>query len=183
MPEKTSFSKTTIGERKSSEYGTPLDFYLKLDEVFNFVLDPCAFPDNRLHVPKFYTKQDDGLIRRWIWNTFINPPFGTKKGENIRAWIQKMKKESELSPYYHYVMLLPLRIESRWFQEEILDDYDGLIYAIKGRLVFFNSEKNKNNNPHPIGTVLYIRSNNFTTDMAYRLKELIPGEYICKRPL
>ena len=42
---KTKFSQVTIGERKSSEYGTPLPFFKKLWDVFHFYYDPCAFPE------------------------------------------------------------------------------------------------------------------------------------------
>lgn len=177
----TKFSQVTMGDRKSSEYGTPLTFFNKVHDIFRFTLDPCAFPDNRLNMPWFFTKDDDGLSKEWVWNTFINPPFGRKKGEDIRAWIRKMQQESDKNPSLFYVMLLPCRIESNWFQEMIFPDDTGVVFAIKGRLKFYNQETNKNNDPHPLGSVLYIRGKDLTTDMVYNLQRKIPGMYIHER--
>jgi len=121
----------------------------------------------------------DGLKQEWGFNTFINPPFGTKKGENVRAWINKMQESSEKYPYNFYVMLLPARIESNWFQEEIFSDRKGCIYAISGRLKFYNPVLNKNADPHPIGSVLYIRALKFRVeDIATELEESVRGLFI-----
>jgi hypothetical protein len=59
----TKFSQVMLGERKTSEYGTPLDFFDKLDSIFHFQYDPCAFEDNRLGVTIFSTKEDNGLTK------------------------------------------------------------------------------------------------------------------------
>lgn len=175
---KSAFSNLVTGERKSSEYGTPLEFFDKLNGIFTFYLDPCAAPDNRLGLPVFFTKEKNAIEREWKQNAFINPPFGTKKGENIRDWIEKMQRESRFHRRNHYVMLLPLRLEANWFQELIMTDKECLIYVIRGRLVFYNPEKNANNDPHPIGSVLYIKGDNITRGMCLDLKEQIPGEFI-----
>ena len=178
MARESKFSQVTIGPRKSSEYGTPLDFFKKLNRIFKFAFDPCAFPGNRLGMEYYCTKDTNGLGPDWDWNTFINPPFGTKKGEDIRAWIQKMQKESNTYPSVFYVMLLPARIESNWFQELIFNDPYGLIYAVRGRLKFYNPETNKNNDPHPIGSILYIKGYDITIDMVVELANTIPGLFL-----
>jgi phage N-6-adenine-methyltransferase len=177
---KSKFSEIMLGERKTSEYGTPLDFFNKLNSIFHFEYDPCAFEDNRLGLEHYTTKKEhNGLKTDWEWNTFINPPFGTKKGEKVVDWIRKMKSESDKHPDKTFVMLLPTRIESNWFQEEIFEDEHALIYVIRGRLRFYNPETNKNNDPHPMGSVLYIRgSGDIVVDDAYKLMDTIPGMYI-----
>jgi phage N-6-adenine-methyltransferase len=171
-----------LGERKTSEYGTPLDFFNKLDSIFHFQYDPCAFPDNRLGLEQCTIKgEDDGLKMDWNYNTFINPPFGTKKGEQVVDWIRKMKLEFGKHRDKKYVMLLPTRIESNWFQEEIFKDLEGIIYVLRGRLRFYNPKTNKNNDPHPMGSVLYIKDYNMTTEDAGKLMELLPGMFIERR--
>jgi len=75
-------------------------------------------------------------------------------------------------------MLLPARIESNWFQQEIFSDPEGTIFVIKGRLNFYNPVLNKNNDPHPIGNVLFIKGRDFTMDQYYELQNKIPGVYI-----
>jgi phage N-6-adenine-methyltransferase len=177
----TKFSQVMLGERKTSEYGTPLDFFDKLDSIFHFQYDPCAFEDNRLGVTIFSTKEDNGLTKEWLWNTFINPPFGTKKGEQVVDWIRKMKEQSSKHRDKKYVMLLPTRIESNWFQEEIFKDLEGIIYVLRGRLRFYNPQTNKNNDPHPMGSVLYIKDYNMTTEDANKLIQLLPGMFIERR--
>lgn len=184
---KTAFSQVTIGDRKSSEYGTPLPFFNELDSIFDFILDPCALSSDpsRLGLA-YYTKAENGLNKEWKDNTFVNPPFGTKKSENIRAWIDKMMREAENHPFAKYVMLLPARIEAGWFQDTILNwrylaGATVWLYAIRGRLSFYNPETNKNGNPHPIGSVLFIVSGDLETDCG-EFKDLeneIPGKWLC----
>jgi len=177
---KTAFSNLVTNQRKASEYGTPLPLFDKLHSIFNFGIDPCALESepNRLNLARIYTKAENGLEKKWNDNTFINPPFGTKKGENIRAWINKMRTSSTQHPNRFYVMLLPARIESNWFQEEIFTDPKGIVYVIKGRLKFYNPVLNKNEDPHPIGSVLYIRGMDITSSIAYELEDKIKGLYI-----
>lgn len=184
---RTKFAQTTIGERKTSEYGTPLSFFNKLDDIFDFEIDPCALDSNptRLQLDHNYTKEDDGLKQTWDGDTFINPPFGTKKGENIRAWIDKMMGQAERHPFNKYVMLLPARIEAGWFQDTILNwgyhSGSGVwLYAIRGRLSFYNPDTNKNGDPHPIGSVLFIASGDLETGRGelQELEAVIPGKWI-----
>ena len=177
MTSSSKFSQVMLGERKTSEYGTPLDFFNKLNSIFKFEYDPCAFPDNRLGLDHSTDKEHNGLDKDWCWNTFINPPFGTKKGEKVIDWIKKMKQESDRFQDKKYVMLLPTRIESNWFQEEIFKDEHALIYVLRGRLRFYNPKTNKNNDPHPMGSVLYIRGP-ITDDNIQDLSDIIPGMYI-----
>ena len=49
---------------KNNEWTTPIDFYNKLNNEFNFTLDPCCTKDNA-KCKKFYTKNDDGLSKDW----------------------------------------------------------------------------------------------------------------------
>ena len=168
-----------LGDRKTSEYGTPLDFFNKLNSIFKFEYDPCAFEDNRLCLDIYTDKKHNGLIGDWQYNTFINPPFGTKKGEKVVDWIRKMKEESDKYQDKKFVMLLPTRIESNWFQEEIFNDPYALIYVLRGRLKFYNPITNKNNDPHPMGSVLYIR--NMIKEDVIELMKIFPGMFIEKR--
>ena len=46
------------------EWYTPKDFYDKLNEEFNFTLDPCCTKEST-KCEKFYTIEDDGLSQVW----------------------------------------------------------------------------------------------------------------------
>lgn len=45
-------------------WATPQDFYNKLDEEFDFDLDPCAIPENA-KCETFFTPEEDGLKQNW----------------------------------------------------------------------------------------------------------------------
>lgn len=45
-------------------WATPQDFFDKLNEEFQFTLDPCATADNH-KCARFFTVQDDGLKQDW----------------------------------------------------------------------------------------------------------------------
>ena len=172
----------SIASRKPSqsvEYGTPPDFFRKLNDIFSFQFDPCAFESNTLQMPHYYTKEDDGLLREWpSESTFINPPFGKNNG--IVRWIKKMRKMSEINHKTPYVMLLPARLETSWFQDELWDFGVFVelrhVYVLKGRLKFVNADKNPKSYPHIVGSILWM--SNTTPEQRDRLEETIPGIFI-----
>ena len=151
------FSKLSKSS-KSTDYQTPKDLYDKLDKIFNFKLDPCTTSENPLQAPKYFTKLNDGLKQDWDCNTFINPPFG----KGVTDWITKMKVESQKYDHnYAYIMLLPSRTDTRWFQNLIMADVNNVwscIYLLAGRLKFVNPDLNSKSEPHIIGSMLWIKN-------------------------
>jgi phage N-6-adenine-methyltransferase len=164
---------------KSVEYGTPLDFFQKLNNIFNFESDPCTTEANPLKLSHIYTEKDNGLIHSWPHNTYINPPFG----RNIIQWIEKMKYEHMNHPDKVYVMLLPARTDTVWFQQYVMDyNVDGIIYFIRGRLKFVNPDLNSKSEPHIIGSMLWILPMaNVTFEQLSELQRVIPGIYFSNR--
>ena len=60
---------------KTDLRATPQDFYDKLDDEFNFTLDPCANEENH-KCDKYYTKEQDGLAQnRDNEIVYCNPPY------------------------------------------------------------------------------------------------------------
>lgn len=45
-------------------WSTPQDFFDKLNEEFNFNLDPCAYPENA-KCSRYFTPEIDGLAQDW----------------------------------------------------------------------------------------------------------------------
>lgn len=75
----------------SAEWATPLEFYKKLNNEFNFTLDPCSTDENH-KCNKYYTKKENGLIQEWKnERVYCNPPYG----KEITKWIEKAYKENE----------------------------------------------------------------------------------------
>lgn len=168
---------TLTKSHNSAEYQTPIDFFDKLNKIFDFKCDPCTTEENNLQVEYFFTKDEDGLTSPWPDNTFINPPFGRQVG--IIKWINKMKYEAKTHPQYVYVMLLPARVETSWFQDHIYNKWFGPcndIYFVKGRLKFVNPELNSKKNPHIMGSMLWIM--NASDEQTEKVTDTIPGVWM-----
>ncbi|RAQ21489.1 adenine methyltransferase, partial [Hydrogeniiclostridium mannosilyticum] len=65
---------------------TPQDFFDKLNQEFQFVLDPAA-TDKTAKCPLYYTPETDGLSQSWDRGgaVFCNPPYGREIGK----WVKK----------------------------------------------------------------------------------------------
>lgn len=115
----------------SNEWETPKDFYEKLNDEFNFTLDPCCTKDNH-KCDKFYTMEDDGLSKDWSGETvYVNPPYGRQIGK----WVAKCWNEWTINKIT-CVMLIPSRTDTSWFHNYIYGVAQ--IRFIEGRLKFIN---------------------------------------------
>lgn len=126
-------------------WATPIEFYNKLNEEFNFTLDPCATDSNH-KCEKYYTEQQNGLAQSWEGNTvFCNPPYGRE----LPKWVKKAYEES-LNKDTTVVMLIPARTDTRYFHDYIYNKAE--IRFLKGRLKFGDS---KNSAPFPSMVVIF----------------------------
>ncbi len=57
-------NKEVMFSSKSDMWATPQDFFDRLNEEFNFTLDPCASEDNH-KTELFFTQDQDGLKMDW----------------------------------------------------------------------------------------------------------------------
>ena len=110
-----------------SDWTTPAEFYIGLDDEFHFTFDPCPV------TPTF-----DGLKEDWGLRNFCNPPYGRE----ITAWIKKGYEESLKGKLV--VFLLPSRTDTRWWHDYTMKADE--IRFIKGRLKFGGA---KNSAPFP----------------------------------
>jgi phage N-6-adenine-methyltransferase len=125
-------AKKVMFSSKSDEWGTPKEFFKKLDADYNFTLDPCATAQNA-KCKNFYTMEDNGLEKDWEGETvFVNPPYG-----KIKDWVLKCHKES-LKPATTIVMLIPSRTDTRWWHQYCMTAHQ--IFFVKGRLKFEGGE-------------------------------------------
>jgi phage N-6-adenine-methyltransferase len=100
--------------------GTDQAFFDSLSERFGgFTLDVAAAPHNT-KTPGFYTRENDGLTRKWFGAVWCNPPYS-----DCGAWVRKAWEEWErrgveaLAPDL-IVMLLPAnRVEQGWWQDHV----------------------------------------------------------------
>jgi site-specific DNA-methyltransferase (adenine-specific) len=131
---------------KTDLWSTPQDFYNRLNEEFNFNLDPCSTNENT-KCEKHFTIDDDGLKQDWQGHTvFVNPPYGRV----IKDWVKKCHDES-LKPNTTVVMLIPARTDTIYFHKYIYHIAKE-IRLLKGRLKFGEC---KNSAPFPSMVIVF----------------------------
>jgi len=122
-------TQETMFSSKTPEWETPQDFFNKLDERWNFTLDPCCTKETA-KCATFFTEEDNGLEMDWKGHrVFMNPPYG----RSVRMWVEKAYNEG-LKHDTVVVCLLPARTDTRWFHEHCMKSQ--AIKFIKGRLKF-----------------------------------------------
>ena len=137
--------RETLFSSNTDNWSTPADLFEKLDAEFHFDLDPCADEDNH-KCEMYFTKEQDGLLQDWSGHrVFCNPPYGRQIIKWVRkAWEESMKQNTLV------VMLLPARVDTKWFQDYVYHRSE--IRFINGRIRFGGSN---NNAPFPNMIVIY----------------------------
>jgi site-specific DNA-methyltransferase (adenine-specific) len=139
----------------SCEWETPQDFFDKLDQEFNFTLDPCA-DDLNHKCEKYYTEYQNGLKYSWGGErVFCNPPYGRK----IVEWIKKSFVEVYAGKCELVVLLIPARTDTKWFHDYIYNKAE--VRFIRGRLKFGCQT---NSAPFPSMVVVFKGVRNGTLD-------------------
>lgn len=127
---------------ENNEWATPQPFFDKLDNKFNFTLDPCA-TKKTAKCNKYYTKKDNGLSKSWEGETvFVNPPYGRE----LKNWVKKAYDESRNSGTT-VVLLCPARTDTKYFHSYMMKASE--LHFIKGRLKFESDNKVSNSAPFP----------------------------------
>lgn len=65
-------------------WGTPIDFFKRLDDEFHFNTDVCAIAENA-KCTHYYSPEQNGLKQNWQGVCFMNPPYGRQIGK----WVKK----------------------------------------------------------------------------------------------
>jgi len=112
----------------TDNWGTPLYFFNRLNERFNFALDACA-EDWNARCSKYYTVESDGLTMPWHSWTWCNPPYS-----QILYWYAKASLEAQNGS--SSVLLTFARTDTRAFHRYALQASE--IVFIRGRLKFVN---------------------------------------------
>lgn len=109
--------------------GTDPAFIASLEERFGaFTLDVAAAEHNA-KAPRFYTREDDGLDRRWSGNVWCNPPYSDCGAWVRKAWdewhrngmlsgsIQAAMGDAPAPPQLIAMLLPANRVEQAWWQD------------------------------------------------------------------
>ena len=138
----------------SNEWATPQEFFERLNNEFNFNLDPCS--DGRNHkCSKYFTEKENGLLQDWGGTTvFMNQPYGRE----IKDWVAKAYRESQ-KPKTTVVALIPARTDTQYWHDYIFNKAAEIRF-IKGRLKFGDG---KNSAPFPSAVVVWSHDKNSPT--------------------
>ncbi len=130
------------------DWGTPQEFFDKLNEEFGFTLDVCASDWNN-KCDNYFTKKDDALTQVWAGVCWMNPPYG----RGIGKWLAKAVESWQSGATV--VCLVPARTDTAWWHDYAMQ---GEITFIRGRLKFVAESGVKADAPFPSAVVVF-RSN------------------------
>lgn len=129
---------------KTCEWETPIDFFLKYNDVYNFDLDVCATAQNA-KCKAYYTKGQNGLAQKWHGKCWMNPPYG----KEISNWMKKAYESVMNGDEELVCCLVPARTDTAWWHDYAMR---GEITFIRGRLKFGGS---RNSAPFPSAVVVF----------------------------
>lgn len=128
---------------------TPQDFFDRLNEEFNFVLDAAATAKSA-KCSLYYTPETDGLLQSWDrgGSVFCNPPYGREVGK----WVEKAYKEA-INIKYPVVLLIAARTDTKYFHNYIYGKAE--IRFVKGR-IYFTDEYGNTSYPSPFPSMVVV---------------------------
>lgn len=110
----------SLHSSKSNEWFTPIDKLEKVIEVLGQIdLDPASCPEAQVRVQakRYFTRQENGLLRPWHGKVFLNPPYGkTENRSNQGIWLQKLIDEYNKGNVTEAILLTNAQTSEKWFQ-------------------------------------------------------------------
>lgn len=153
---------------KTNEWATPQYFFNKLNEEFNFTLDPCSTKENK-KCNKNYTMEDDGLNKNWGgYKVFMNPPYGGHTGD----WIKKAYESSLIKDTLVVCLIVSATDRSYW--HEWIFPYANEVRFIRGRLKFGDS---KHTAPFASAIIVFNGKQKGGIKIKYEKRTLLPHHY------
>jgi phage N-6-adenine-methyltransferase len=120
-----------LQQPETDVWATPQWLYDALHKEFGFTLDPCSDGDNA-KCKKFYTQNENGLLRDWTGETvFMNPPYS-----DVGAWMRKAFGAAQEGATV--VCLVPARTDAGWWHDYAMK---GEVRFLRGRIRFGDDEK------------------------------------------
>lgn len=143
------------------DWGTPQNFFDKLNKEFHFTMDVCASEWNA-KCSKYFSPEDNGLVQPWAGVCWMNPPYGRE----IPEWMEKAYEEAMAFGTTIVVCLVPARTDTNWWWNYCIH---GEIRFVKGRLKFLAEEGEISSAPFPSAIIVFQRG---------REKKVIWNEFI-----
>lgn len=147
------YSQEVFKSSQVDTWTTPKDFYLELNNEFDFGLDAAALESSSL-VPSNWYGPDHPIKERrdafecfWVNDAkgktiWLNPPYG----KTINKWMAKANEEGKRGGVI--VCLVPARTDTKWWHSYCIQHE---VRFVRGRLKFGNQ---KNAAPFPSAVVI-----------------------------
>ena len=160
LPEVASSSIAVHHNSDSPESYTSDDLVQAVIDVMGRIdLDPYSNSRYTPNVPAqlLYTREDDGLSKRWSGRVYMKPPHGDEIGD----WVEKLVTEYASGAVQEAIGLVPAYTDTKWFQSLL----ESPICFMRGRLKPKNAnDSDENSAPFP-SAVVYLgkRHDRFAT--------------------
>ena len=100
-----------------------------VDQVVSVIERLEDWQSHYKEVPDYWTKEDNALVKDWIGNCWMNPPFS----RDLNKWVKKACNDAEKFGGTK-VCLIPVRSNTKWWAE----------VCVKAEIRFINGEVNFN---------------------------------------
>ena len=113
---------------KTNTWLTPLWL---INELGEFGLDPCGFPNHKT-AKYLVCSPNDGLSSIWYGRVWLNPPYGKEQ----QRWLEKFMVHGS------GIALIFARLETKWIQPFLKNGF----FQIEGRIKFLKSDFTEDSN-------------------------------------
>jgi phage N-6-adenine-methyltransferase len=138
-----------------NEWYTPPEYIEAARDVMGSIdLDPasCETAQANVKAKRFCTIDDDGLVKKWTGNVWLNPPYSK---ESIGQFAAKLITES--ARITQAIVLVNNATDTAWFHE--LASIASAVCFLRGRVKFLDQTGKPANTPVQGQAVLYVGPN------------------------
>ena len=152
----------TMFSSESNEYYTPPKYIEAARELMGGIdVDPasCKAAQRTVKAGVYYTKDDDGLIKKWTGRVWLNPPYGKIKNKSNQGyWGQQLLSRFKTGEVSEGVLLVRAAVGYRWF--ELL--WDAMPVCFVRERISFVRKDGSSAGQSKQGSVLFYIGNNVT---------------------
>lgn len=140
-----------------NEWYTPPEYIEAARKAMGSIdTDPASseFANKYIKAKKYFTKENDGLKKKWEGNVWLNPPYSQPLIDEFSNAVSSKFKNQEVS---QACILVNNATETNWFQRML--GTASCVCFVKGRIRFLNIAGNPTSTPLQGQTILYFGNN------------------------